>query len=261
MTDFRDRVALITGAASGIGRQLALQLAARGARVAALDRHADGLQKLAAELGARPFARAVADVTDLAAARAAARELEGQLGATDLLIAAAGIGRKTPGADFSAEEINAHIQVNLMGVVNSIDAVLAGMRQRRSGHLVVLSSLASYRGLPLMAGYCASKAGVNALLDALRIELPPLGIHVTTVCPGWVRTPLTAPLKLPAWEMMEADQAAAIILDAIRRRQPFIAFPARKVWLLRLLRHLPRPLSDWLTRQLLARLRKHTGEL
>jgi NAD(P)-dependent dehydrogenase (short-subunit alcohol dehydrogenase family) len=261
MTDFRDRVALITGAASGIGRKLALQLAAQGAKVAALDRQDDGLQKLAAELSGRPFARAAADVTDLSAVRAAARELEGELGPADLLIAAAGIGRKTPGDDFSAEEINAHIQVNLMGVVNSIDAVLPGMKQRRRGHLAVLSSVASYRGLPLLAGYCASKAGVNALFDALRIELPPLGIDVTTVCPGWIRTPMTAPLNLPAHEVMEVEAAASIILDAIRRRRPFIAFPAAKVWQVRLLRHLPRAWSDWLTRRLLARLRAHIGEL
>jgi len=261
MTDFRDKVALITGAASGIGRQLALQLAAHGAKVAALDRQDDGLQKLGAEFAGRPFARAAADVTDLAAVRAAARELEAQLGPTDLLIAAAGIGRKTPSDDFSAEEINAHIQVNLMGVVNSIDSVLPGMKQRRRGHLAVLSSVASYRGLPLLAGYCASKAGVNALFDALRIELPPLGIDVTTICPSWIRTPMTAHLNLPANEIMEVDKAAAIILDAIARRRPFIAFPASKVWQLRLLRHLPRWWSDWLTRRHLARLRKYIVEM
>ena len=111
------------------------------------------------------------DVTDLAATRAAVKDLEGRLGPTDLLIASAGIGRKTAADTFSAEEVNAHIQVNLIGVVNAVDAVLAGMRERRRGHLVVLSSLASYRGMPFMAGYCASKAGVNALFDSLRLEL------------------------------------------------------------------------------------------
>src|SRR5262249_41052010 len=131
MPPFTDRVALITGAASGIGRQLALQLAAEGARVAALDLQADGLEKLAAELPGKPFARAVADVTDLAGMRQAVRDLEGQLGPTDLLIASAGIGCQTSALDFRAEDLNAQIQVNLIGVVNSIDAVLPGMRERR----------------------------------------------------------------------------------------------------------------------------------
>src|SRR5262245_32283204 len=219
MPPFSDRVALITGAASGIGRQLALQLAAEGARVAALDLQADGLEKLAGELAGKPFARAVADVTDLAAVRRAVADLEGQLGPTDLLIASAGIGRETPALTFRAEDLNAQIQVNLLGVVNSIDAVLPGMRARGRGHLVALSSLASYRGLPKMAGYCASKAGLNALLDALRVELRPLGIAVTTLCPGWVRTPLTATIRLPEGYMMEVDEAARRMLKAIRRRK------------------------------------------
>jgi NAD(P)-dependent dehydrogenase (short-subunit alcohol dehydrogenase family) len=253
MDPFRDRVVLITGAASGIGRALAHQLAAAGARIAALDRQGDGLDALARELAGKPIARAVADVTDLAAVRDAVKHLEEQLGPVDTLIASAGIGRQTAAAAFDAAEVNVQIQVNLIGVVNSVDAVLAGMRQRRCGHLVVLSSLASYRGLPYLAGYCASKAGVNALFDSLRIELAPYNIGVTTICPGWIRTPLTAHLNLSRREVMEVEYAAKIILDAIRRRRPFIAFPAHQVWQVRLLRHLPGPISDWLTRRHLRR--------
>ena len=110
-----------------------------------------------------------------------------------------------------------------------------------------------------MAGYCASKAGVNALLDSLRIELEPFGISVTTLCPGWIRTPMTAHLNLPANEIMEVEKAAGIILDALARRVPFLAFPPRLAWRCRLLRHLPRPLSDWLTRQHLRRAERLLG--
>jgi NAD(P)-dependent dehydrogenase (short-subunit alcohol dehydrogenase family) len=256
VSEFRDRVALITGAGSGIGGHLARLLAAEGARIAALDRVPEGLAALAADLAGRPAATAVADVTDLAATRAAVARLEQQIGPADLLIAAAGIGRATAAAAFQAEEINAHIQVNLIGVVNSIDSVLAGMRQRRRGHLVVLSSLASYRGLPFMAGYCASKAGVNALLDSLRLELPALGIDVTTICPGWIRTPMTAALNLSPSEVMDLDRAGRTILAAIRQRRPFVAFPAHLARRVRLLRHLPCPLSDWLTRRELPRAKR-----
>ncbi len=256
MASFRDQVVLITGAASGIGRQLALTLAAEGARIAALDRQAEALDRLAADLKGAAVACAVADVTDLAAMRAAVPQLETQLGPTDLLIASAGIGIETPAERFRAEDFTAQIQVNLLGVVNAIDAVLPGMCQRRKGHLAALSSMASYRGLPHMGGYCASKAGVNSLLDSLRVELRPKGIAVTTICPGWVRTPLTTPLGLPDKDMMEVEDAVRLIVAALHARKPFLAFPAGATWQARLLRHTPRPISDWLVRQWIRRMNK-----
>ncbi|MFO0844896.1 MAG: SDR family NAD(P)-dependent oxidoreductase [Gemmataceae bacterium] len=246
MSDFRDRVAVITGAGSGIGGQLARLLAAEGARVAAIDRQQAGLDALAASLPGHPLATAVADVRDLRATREAVKRLEAKLGPADLLVACAGVGRGTPAESFDAEAVNEVLQINLLGVVNSIDAVLAGMRERRRGHLVVLSSVASYRGLPLMSAYCASKAGVNALLDSLRVELKPYNIATTTVCPAWVRTPMTAALGLPDRITLPVEVAAATILDAIRRKRPFIAFPPRIAFRVRLLKYLPRSVSDWL---------------
>jgi NAD(P)-dependent dehydrogenase (short-subunit alcohol dehydrogenase family) len=249
MESFNNRVALITGAASGIGRHLALSLAAEGARIAALDLQGDALDRLAADLKGKPVACAVADVTDLAFMRAVVPQLEAQLGAIDLLVASAGIGIKTPAESFRAEDFTAQIQVNLIGVINTLDAVLPGMCQRNRGHVAVLSSMASYRGLPHMGGYCASKAGVNSLLDALRVELKPHGIAVTTICPAWIRTPLTTPLGLPDKDMMEVEDAVRIILQDLHARKPFVAFPAGMAWQARLLRHTPRAISDWLTRR------------
>jgi NAD(P)-dependent dehydrogenase (short-subunit alcohol dehydrogenase family) len=256
MESFRNRVVLITGAASGIGRQLALTLAAEGAHIAALDRQAEALDRLVDELKGATMACAVADVTDLAAVRAAVPRLEAQLGPTDLLVASAGIGIETPADAFRAEDFTAQIQVNLVGIINTIDAVLPGMCQRQRGHLAALSSMASYRGLPHMGGYCASKAGVNSLLDALRVELRPKGIAVTTICPAWIRTPLTAPLSVPAKDMMAVEDAVRLIVAALRARKPFLAFPAGAAWQARLLRHTTRPISDWLTRHWARRMNK-----
>jgi NAD(P)-dependent dehydrogenase (short-subunit alcohol dehydrogenase family) len=256
MQSFQERVVLITGAASGIGRQLALMLAGEGARIAALDRQKEALDQLEADLQGRSIAQAVADVTDLAAVRSAVAQLEAQLGPTDLMIASAGVGIETPAETFRAEDFAAQIQVNLIGVANTIDAVLPGMCERKRGHLAVLSSMASYRGLPRMAGYCASKAGVNSLFDALRVELRPYGIAVTTICPAWVRTPLTTPLNLPDKGIMEVEDAARLILRGLRVGNPFLVFPTSTAWQARLLRHTPRPISDWLTRRWARRMKR-----
>jgi NAD(P)-dependent dehydrogenase (short-subunit alcohol dehydrogenase family) len=255
MTTFANRVVLITGAASGIGRQLSLDFADAGAVVAGVDLNSAALDTLRDELSAKGqrFASGVADVTDLGALRTAVATLEAQVGPTDVLVASAGIGRETAAQTFDANVVAATISINLIGVANSIDAVLAGMRERRRGHLVALSSLASYRGLPRMAAYCASKAGVNALMDSLRVELRPFGVHCTTVCPGWIKTPMTANLNLSGLRMMEVRDASRHILDAVRRRRPFIAFPSNNAWQVRLLRYLPCPVSDWMCARLLER--------
>jgi NAD(P)-dependent dehydrogenase (short-subunit alcohol dehydrogenase family) len=250
---YSNRVALITGAGGGIGRELALQFADLGAAIAAVDVRPEGLATLEALLVAkgRPHVTAVADVVDASGMKALVAELESKLGPTDTLIACAGIGRATPASDFKAEEFADHIRVNLIGVANSVAAVLPGMRERRCGHLVALSSLASFRGLPLMSAYCASKAGVNALFDALRVELRPLGIACTTICPGWIRTPMTANLEFTPGNMVEVKDAVKHMVAAILQRRSFVAFPAPLARQARLARFLPHAVSDWLVRRAL----------
>lgn len=260
MPAFTDRVALITGAGSGLGRQIALTLASEGAAVAAVDLHAEPLAALAHDLKGKPVSWAVGDVTDRASLRGAVAQLQEQTGPIDLLVANAGIGRETSALTYDAEAFEDIVRVNLLGVSNSIDAVLHGMLRRRRGHLVAISSLASYRGLPRMAGYCASKAGVNALMDAFRVELKPFGIDVTTICPGWIRTNLTAQLDVPMPQLMDAAEAARLIIDAVRRGLPFYAFPSQSARRVRLLRWLPCSLSDWLMHRVLRSLAKPKGD-
>jgi len=252
MDSFANRVVLITGAGSGIGRQMALHLHQEGAAVAALDVKPDGLATLAAELAGQRLATAVGDVTDRDSLYPAVRELEHRLGPTDVLIANAGIGSATAADPYNAEGIEAMVRVNLIGVSNSIGAVLPGMIERRRGQVVGISSLASYRGMPKMAGYCASKAGVSALLEAIRVEVQLLGISVTTICPGWIRTPLTENIDVPHIFLMEPAYAVRRILDAVRQRKAFFAFPGPTVRRARLLRWLPSGPSDWLVRRMMA---------
>jgi NAD(P)-dependent dehydrogenase (short-subunit alcohol dehydrogenase family) len=248
---FANQVVWITGAGSGIGRQLALTLGGEGAAIGAIDLTLEPLAKLAAEIPHAKVVWAVADVTNRPALRAAAAQFQERLGPVDVVIANAGIGRETSALNLNAEDVEAQIRVNLIGVANTIEAGLPTMLERRRGHLVAISSLAATRGYPGLAGYCASKAGVNALMDAFRVELKPLGIHVTTICPGWVRTPLTANVDLPASELMPVEEAARRIVGAMRRRKVLYAFPPVSAWRMALLGMLPCRLSDWIVRYLL----------
>lgn len=245
------QTALITGAASGIGRALASALARQGTSIAAVDVQDEGLRALAGEIaqaGGR-CAWAVADVTDAAAVRTQVAALEQEAGPMDLAVASAGIGAETSALSYDAEAIARIIQVNLIGVSNTMAAVLPGMLQRRRGHVAAISSVASFRGLPKMLGYSASKSGVNALMDGLRVEVEPYGIHATTICPSWVRTPMTEQVKVPKPDILEVEHAADLILRALHRRRAFYAFPRRMVWRLRFLTWLPRRWQDgWIRR-------------
>src|SRR5262245_10235739 len=133
MQSFANRVALITGAGNGLGRQLALALAGEGAAIAAVDRNGDSLAALENDLKGKPVACEVADVTDRSSLRPAVDKLQERLGPVDLLIANAGIGRETSALSFHADDFEEIIRVNLIGVSNSVEAVLNGMLKRRSG--------------------------------------------------------------------------------------------------------------------------------
>ncbi len=238
-------VALITGAASGIGRGLAIALGRRGWAIAAIDSREDGLAALADELnGQRGCAWSVADVTRAPELASGIRTLEQQLGPVELLVACAGIGMETSARELRAEDVARVIDVNLTGVTNSIAAVLPGMIERRRGHLVAISSVASFRGLPRLLAYSASKAGLNAFMEGLRTEVKPLGLHVTTICPGWIRTPMTAPLHAKLRDMLELEPAVDQMLRAIEAKRAFYAFPRATAWRLRLLSWLPRSWAD-----------------
>ena len=159
-----NKVVMITGASSGIGRGLAKELALRGAKVGLVARRADTLKELQTEIesaGGRALAVA-GDVREASSMKAATESITAGLGPIDVLVANAGIGTSTDGSQVSGEEVANVISVNVIGAANSVSAVLPQMVERRKGQLVVISSLAAYRGLPKSAAYCASKAAARS---------------------------------------------------------------------------------------------------
>ena len=244
--DWKEKVVLITGASSGIGRALALELGRRGARLGLTARRGEELLKLSEEIeraGGEALALP-ADVRDPAAMNDAAATVRERWGRVDVLVANAGMSSTTAGTKLNASEVGDVISVNVLGVVNSVAAVLPGMLERRAGHLVAISSLASYRGMPKSGAYSASKAAVSTLFESLRVDLRQSGIDVTTIHPGFVRTPLTAGRKKKLPFLLEPDDAARRIIRAVERRARTYAFPWQLASLVRVIKHLPGRLYD-----------------
>lgn len=244
------RTAIITGASSGLGAELARQLASKGVAVGLTARRAEALDALAVEIrgqGGRA-AVATADAGDPSATRAAIRTLTEAIGPIDLLIANAGVALPSPGGRFSADSLDGMVRVNLIGAAYAIDAVLPSMMERGCGQIVGISSLAAYRGLPGSVGYSASKAGLTAMLEGLRAELRSRNIAVTVVHPGFIRTPMTIGSSDPQPFLMNADRAARIILRGVAARRAQISFPWPTATLATLGRWLPPGISDQLTR-------------
>jgi short-subunit dehydrogenase len=218
---------MITGASSGIGRGLAVELARRGAKIGLVARRVELMEEVVREIeaaGSKAIALP-ADVQDAGSMAAAAGKLSTGLGPVDILIANAGIGPTRDAADISAEEVAGVINVNVIGAANSAAAVIPEMVARGTGHLVIISSLAAYRGLPRSAAYCASKAAVSAFFESLRLDLEPRGIDVTIIHPGFIKTPLTAGREAQMPFLMELDDAVQKMAGAIEKRRKRYSFP------------------------------------
>jgi len=235
-------VAVVTGASSGIGRALALELACRGYQVGLVARRRKALEDLAGEIethGGRAQA-AAADVGDRQALHAAIQQIECALGPVDVIVANAGLGTPTRLAPLNVADVEDTFRVNVLGVVYSIEAVLPGMLDRGWGQLVAVSSMAAFKGLPGESAYCASKAAVNLYMEGLRIALRNRGIAVTTICPGFVATAITPMDAAAAPFEITAEAAARRIARAIdQRKSGLIRFPWPMAMLMALIRRLP----------------------
>ncbi|MDY3558740.1 SDR family NAD(P)-dependent oxidoreductase [Gemmata sp. JC673] len=241
------KVALVTGASSGIGWELAKQLAAKGYKVGVVARRAEPLTDLVAQIaaaGGQAFA-APADVGGRDQVEAAFAQVRAALGPIDLVVANAGIGRPTLRDPVNMADIENTFRINLLGTVYTLSAALPEMLARKSGHLVAVSSLAAYRGLPAESAYCASKAAVNVYMDGLRMHLRGTGVRATTICPGFVKTPMTAPNTFHMPQLMEPAYAARKMIAAVEAGKKVYNFPGRLHLIVKLSRWLPDAVVCW----------------
>ena len=245
--DWKGRTVFLTGASSGIGEGIALALAMRGAVLGLVARRREMLEDLAERCekaggAARVFA---VDVTEASAMAAAARSFREELGHVDVLIANAGIGGNDDQTrSYDPEAVKKVVDINLLGAVNAVHAVIPDMIERGSGQLVAISSLAGFRGLPKSAAYSASKAGMTAFFESVRLDLADKGISVTIIQPGFIKTPLTSGRSNKMPFLMELDDAIPHFLSAIERRKKFAAFPWQLATIVRAGKVMPAWLYD-----------------
>jgi NAD(P)-dependent dehydrogenase (short-subunit alcohol dehydrogenase family) len=236
ITDWDGRVCWLVGASTGIGRATAEALHSRGGRVVVSARNALALQDFER---AHPGSLGLAvDATDRDAMRAAARQIVERFGRIDLVMYCAGYYKAMRATAFDLDEALRHDQVNYVGALHLLDAVLPLLLDQRAGHLSLVSSVAGYRGLPQGLAYGPTKAALINLAETLYMDLQPRGIAVSLINPGFVETPLTAQneFKMPA--IITPQQAAVDILAGWADGRFEIHFPKRFTLWLKTMKHL-----------------------
>jgi short-subunit dehydrogenase len=242
---------LITGASSGLGAALARRYAAPGVRLVLHGRDESRLTQVAGDCVARgaQVERGSIEVTDRTALARWIADADAA-GALDLVIANAGISGGTSGLGEADDRSRRIFAVNLDGVLNTIEPILPRMQARGTGTVALMSSLASFRGLPGSAAYSASKAAVRVLGESLRGDYLPSGVEVAVICPGFVVTPMTARNRFHMPFLMGPERAAEIMVRGLAAGRARIAFPWQSYLLARLMAALPAPLIDRLAARL-----------
>ncbi|MRV70428.1 SDR family NAD(P)-dependent oxidoreductase [Duganella sp. FT92W] len=245
---FQDKVILIVGASSGMGRALAKRLAGDGAIVFATARRQELLDQLAQEIALAGGQCAVhaADAMDPDAAAAVVRDCVGRYGRIDLVVLNAGGAPALDMRTMEARDVTAYMRSNYDVAVNYLFPVLHQMRRQRAGMVALTNSLAGLLGVPLQGPYSAAKGALRLLIDTCRIEFARDGIRFVSVYPGFVGTAVTKNDGMPAPLEISEECAVDHILHALRRELPDYMFPWPMRWLMRLALCLPKRVTNWI---------------
>lgn len=241
-----DGIVWITGASSGIGRAVALEMVRRGFRVAASARRAEELEALAREAAPGVIIPAPCDVTNAEAVLQAVEEIERTHGPVTLAFLNAGTYKPVSIEPFVLKDWQTMFDVNIDGVQTGLNAVLPRFLARGKGQLAINASVAGYGPLPRAAVYGATKAALIHMAGSLQFDCTPKNITVQVVCPGFVKTPLTAKNDHPMPFLIDVDDAAKRICDGFADGGFEIAFPRRMKWMLKAINLLPWPAYFWL---------------
>ncbi len=243
-------IIFITGASSGIGESMARLYAKRGVQLGLVARRADFLERLAKQLEPRP-ALYVLDVRDAVALQSAANDFITRFGVPDIVIANAGVSRGTLTESVDDLPIFQEVfDINVMGMVNTFHPFVVPMKQQNRGTLVGIASVAGFRGIPGGGAYSASKAAAIRYCESLRVELRGSGISVVTICPGYIKTPMTAVNKFKMPFLIDVDAAAIRFARAIDAKSSFTVIP----WTMGLAGRILRLMPNWLYDRVFSRM-------
>lgn len=235
---------VITGASSGIGFALARHYLEQGATIGAIARRAELLHELASQFPGRVLSYPL-DVRDAAALQAAADDFMARVGVPDIVVANAGVSIGTLTRYAADNDVFQHVMdINVMGTVKTFQPFVEPMRAAGRGRLVGIASVAGFRGLSGSGAYSASKAAMISYLESLRVDLHGSGVKVVTVCPGYIKTPLTDVNRYPMPFILPADVAARRIARVIGRGSSFAVVPWQMAIVGRIMKWLPNWLYD-----------------
>ncbi|AFN74228.1 oxidoreductase, short chain dehydrogenase [Melioribacter roseus P3M-2] len=239
---FEDKIVLITGASSGIGKALAEKLTLKNCRLILCSRNIERL-----DLDGGNILKLKCDVSRKEEVNAAYNTAIEKFGKIDIAILNSGVGHRMTVGEYNSQYAEETFSVNLLGMVYWIEKLLPDFIKRREGVIAGVSSLADNRGYSGSGFYCASKAAATIMLEGLRVELKPYGVKVITIKPGFVRTPMTDKNEFKMPFLIEPVKAAEIIVKGIEKEKRIIQFPLPTVLMSKFVGILPAGLYEFLT--------------
>lgn len=241
--DFKNRIILITGASSGIGKELALLLSKERCKLVLIARRIEILNELKREIennGSELFT-IKCDVTDKAQVKNTVESVIKKFDHIDGAILNSGVSLNQSFANFNSSIAEQTFAVNYFGIVHFLNEILPLLKKQRSGFVAGVSSLADARGFPVSGFYCSSKAAVTSLLESLKAEYKPFNVKIISVHPGFIKTPMTDKNEFPMPFLMDVKKAGKLIIDNLKKEKSVIRFPWQMAFITSLLKRIPAP--------------------
>lgn len=244
-----NKTIFITGASSGIGYELAKQLAHEGCNLILIARRKEIIDSLALQIRTdkNTILTYQCNIRSKSEVENVFGDIRKKINQIDIAILDSGVGFKSSVENFNSDLADETFQVNVLGMIYCVEELLKDFLPRKSGMIAGVSSISDVRGFPQNGFYCASKAAASIFLESIRVELKKHNVKVITVRPGFVRTSMTAKNNFKMPFLMDAERAARIIINGIKKEKKIIEFPIGTVLGGKLLKILPNFLFDYLT--------------